>query len=155
MQSAMGEASNRTDHFSGITKRDQVRFVREQNQDMKVRAINRETLDLLLEMGRASHPNEFAALLSENDGAIDEISLIPGTIGGSASASLPFDMVPLHFGIAGSAHSHPNGVIRPSDADIRFFAVSGSCHIIVGYPYGPDDWRCFYPDGNQCDIEVI
>lgn len=122
---------------------------------MKISAIHRNTLDLLLEMGRGSHPREFAALLGSDNGVITDVNLIPGTIGGEASASVPFEMVPLHLGIVGSAHSHPNGVIRPSDADIRFFAVSGSCHIIVGYPYGPDDWQSFYADGTPVRLTVI
>jgi len=122
---------------------------------MKITAINRDTLDLLLEMGRESHPNEFAALMSQENGIIQDLNIIPGTIGGSASASVPFDMVPINLGIVGSAHSHPNGVISPSDADIRFFSVSGWCHIIVGYPYGPDDWRCFHANGTIYELEVI
>ena len=121
---------------------------------MKINTVTRDALDLLLEMGRESHPKEFAALLSHEKGVITDINLIPGTIGGSASASLPFEMVPINLGIVGSAHSHPNGIISPSDADIRFFAVSGWCHIIVGYPYGSDDWRSFHADGTPCNLVV-
>ena len=122
---------------------------------MKISAIKKEKLDLLLAMGSNSYPREFAALLSATSGIISEVHMIPGSIGGEASAQIPFEMVPLNLGIIGSAHSHPNGVIMPSDADIRFFAVSGSCHIIVGFPYGPDDWRCFYPDGTPFDLGVV
>lgn len=118
-------------------------------------AIKRIQLDLLLAMGRGSHPREFAALLSAESGIISDIYQIPGSIGGEASAQVPFEMVPLNLNIVGSAHSHPNGVLRPSDADIRFFSVSGSRHIIVGDPYGPDDWRCFYPDGTPVTLEVV
>lgn len=122
---------------------------------MNISAIHRNTLDLLLAMGRESHPREFAALLSAESGVISEVHLIPGSIGGEASAQVPFEMVPLHLGITGSAHSHPNGAIWPSDADIRFFSVSGSCHIIIGYPYGPEDWGAFYPDGTPLSLEVV
>ena len=122
---------------------------------MNISGIHRSTLDLLLAMGQGSHPREFAALLSAEAGIISDVNLIPGSIGGEASAQVPFEMVPLHLGIIGSAHSHPTGAIWPSDADIRFFGVSGSCHIIVGYPYGPDDWRCFYPDGTSRSLEVV
>jgi len=122
---------------------------------MNISAINRITLDLLLAMGRESHPREFAALLSAEAGIISEVHLIPGSIGGEASAQVPFEMVPLHMRIIGSAHSHPSGAIRPSDADIRFFSVSGNSHIIVGYPYGPDDWRSFYADGTPLDLGVV
>jgi proteasome lid subunit RPN8/RPN11 len=121
---------------------------------MKITAIYRDTLDLLLEMGRESYPSEFAALMSQENGIISDINIIPGTIGGSASASVPFEMVPINLGIVGSAHSHPNGAIYPSDADIRFFSVSGWCHIIVGYPYGPDDWLSFHSDGTIYELKV-
>ncbi len=96
-------------------------------------------------MGRESHPREFAALLSAESGVISEVHLIPGSIGGEASAQVPFEMVPLHLGITGSAHSHPNGAIWPSDADIRFFFRKRELSYHRGIPYGPDDWRCFYP----------
>ena len=39
---------------------------------MNIRGIRHELLSLLLEMGRDSHPNEFVALLREQDGIIEE-----------------------------------------------------------------------------------
>ena len=122
---------------------------------MNIRGIKQEILDLLLELGRDSHPNEFVALLKERDGVIDEVNILPGTITGSSSAHLLFDMMPLDTHLAGSAHSHPSGGIRPSDADINFFPRSGRFHIIIGYPYGPSDWRCFHADGSRCSLEVL
>lgn len=122
---------------------------------MNISGIQKEKLDLLLAMGQNSHPREFAALLSATSGVISEVHMIPGSIGGHASAQVPFEMVPINLGITGSAHSHPNGAIWPSDADIRFFSVSGSCHIIIGYPYGPEDWGAFYPDGTPLSLEVV
>jgi proteasome lid subunit RPN8/RPN11 len=122
---------------------------------MDIFAIDHNTLDLLLAMGSGSHPREFAALLSADEGIISDVHLIPGSLGGEASAQIPFEMIPLSLKIVGSAHSHPNGVLLPSDADIRFFSVQGRCHIIVGYPYGPHDWRSFLADGTPLDLEVM
>jgi len=122
---------------------------------MNIRGIRQELLSLLLELGRDNHPNEFVALLRERDGIIGEINMLPGTITGSSSASVIFDMMPLDTHLAGSAHSHPRGAIRPSDADLRFFPRSGRYHIIIGYPYRPSDWRCFTADGEPCTLEVI
>jgi proteasome lid subunit RPN8/RPN11 len=122
---------------------------------MNIRGIRQELLSLLLELGRDSHPNEFVALLRERDGIIEELNMLPGTITGEDSASLYFDMMPLDTHLAGSAHSHPNGVLRPSNADINFFPRSGRYHLIIGYPYGEPDWRCFTADGNPQDMEVI
>jgi proteasome lid subunit RPN8/RPN11 len=122
---------------------------------MDIRGIRHALLSLLLELGRDSHPNEFVALLRERDGIIEELNMLPGTITGENSASLFFDMMPLDTHLAGSAHSHPNGVLRPSNADIKFFPRSGRFHIIIGCPYHESDWKCFSADGVPQTIEVI
>ena len=120
-----------------------------------IRGIKKELLQLLLELGKNSHPNEFAALLKEENGLISELNLLPGTIAGSSSASIFFDMMPLDTHLAGSAHSHPNGVCRPSDADLNFFPRAGRYHLIIGAPYKEDSWRCFTADGEPYNIAVI
>ena len=122
---------------------------------MNVRGIKNELLLLLLELGRGSHPNEFVALLREKNGVIEELDMVPGTITGEDSASVFFDMMPLDTHLAGSAHSHPNGVLRPSDADMQFFPRAGRFHLIIGYPYRGSDWQCYTADGVPCTIEVI
>ena len=122
---------------------------------MNIRGIKQDILSLLLELGRNSHPNEFVALLRERDGLIDEVNMLPGTVTGSGSASLHYDMMPLDTHLAGSAHSHPSGVLHPSSADVNFFPRNGKYHMIVGYPYGKTDWRCFTADGKPFDMVVI
>ena len=122
---------------------------------MTIRGIKKELLSLLLELGKNSHPNEFAALLKEEEGVISELNLLPGTVTGSSSASIFFDMMPLDTHLAGSAHSHPNGVLRPSSADVNFFPRAGKYHLIIGAPYHEDDWKCFTADGEPCELAVI
>jgi len=122
---------------------------------MNIRGIRQELLSLLLEMGRTSHPNEFVALLRERDGIIEEMNMLPGTVVREDSASLLFDMMPLDTHLAGSAHSHPNGVLHPSNADVNFFPRTGRYHFIIGYPYRGSDWQCFTADGDPLTIEVI
>ena len=122
---------------------------------MKIHGIRHELLLLLLELGRNSHPNEFVALLRERDGIIEEMNMLPGTTAGKNSASLFFDMMPLDTHLAGSAHSHPNGVLSPSDADVNFFPRSGGYHFIISHPYHESDWKCFAADGKPQSIEVI
>lgn len=122
---------------------------------MTIRAISTETLSTLLEMAKSQHPLEFVALLEAEDGVLNGINLLPGTRLDERSASVLTDMIPLGMSFSGSAHSHPNGVIAPSDADIRFFPRFGSCHLIIGYPYGPEDWRAFSRDGSPRSLEVI
>ncbi len=93
---------------------------------MKIHGIKQDIISLLLRMAEDSHPNEFVALLVERDGFIDEVNMLPGTVGNEDSASLFFDMMPLDTHVAGSAHSHPRGAISPSDADLRFFPGPGN-----------------------------
>jgi proteasome lid subunit RPN8/RPN11 len=122
---------------------------------MKIRGLKGELLDLLLEIGNARHPYEFAGLLRETDGVIDELNLVPGTVSSEGSASVLLDMMPLDTHVVGSVHSHPNGYIKPSQADLGFFSRSGRYHIIVGYPYSRNDWRCFRVDGEPVPLEVF
>lgn len=122
---------------------------------MRIRGIRKDLLSLLLQLGREQHPNEYAGLLREEEGIIEEINLLPGTTSTDRSASLFLDMMPLDTHLAGSVHSHPNGVIRPSYADLGFFPRTGRYHIIVGFPYEEDDWRCFSANGTPVDIGVI
>ena len=122
---------------------------------MKILGIRQDLLSLLLQMGRENHPNEFAGVVRESDGVMEELNLLPGTIGREDSASLFYDMMPLDTHVAGSAHSHPNGVIMPSNADLSFFPRTGRYHLIIGYPYRKNDWRCFTADGQPCNLEVI
>jgi proteasome lid subunit RPN8/RPN11 len=124
---------------------------------MKIKGISAGTVAFLLELGRIKHPKEFLILLGADNGVItrNDFILLPGTIEGYHSASFPLDMVPLNLGHIGSAHSHPNGVISPSDADISFFSSTGSCHFIVGYPYEEGCWGCFNVDGTRRELAVI
>jgi proteasome lid subunit RPN8/RPN11 len=122
---------------------------------MTIRGISRALLDLLLELGRESHPREFAGVLREEGGVISEFTLLPGTVTGSGSATLFLDMMPLDTHVAGSVHSHPNGVLSPSQADLSFFPRTGRYHLIVGYPYSRDNWRCFRADGSPTGLEVV
>ena len=122
---------------------------------MNIRGIRQDLLSLLLQMGRENHPNEFAGIIREQDGIMEELNLLPGTIGREDSASVFYDMMPLDTHVAGSAQSHPNGVIIPSDADLSFFPRTGRYHLIIGYPYRKNSWRCFTADGVPHDLEVI
>jgi len=129
--------------------------VLQQEYAMKIHGIKQDILSLLLRMAQDSHPNEFVALLKERDGFIDEVNMLPGTVVREDSASLFYDMMPLDTHVAGSAHSHPSGPISPSDADLRFFPRTGRYHLIIGYPYRKNDWRCFTADGEPHELEVV
>ncbi len=117
--------------------------------------IRRELLEMLFALGKAEHPNEFLAILKEKDGIIEELELAPGTVSNGVSASFNYDMMPLSTNTAGSAHSHPSGLISPSDADLNMFPKIGRYHIIIGSPYNNDTWRAFRANGDPYDMEVV
>jgi len=56
---------------------------------------------------------------------------MPGTENSRMSALIRLYMLP-NMQVAGSAHSHPSGVLIPSEPDIQFFSRTGDYHIIVG-----------------------
>jgi proteasome lid subunit RPN8/RPN11 len=125
---------------------------------MKIRGIARDLLQALLESAREVDEEgggrEFVAVLREEDGVIREFLFLPFT-STQVSANLRYDLMPLDPHVAGSAHSHPNGVLRPSDADLRFFPALGRYHLILGPPFSPSSWRCFTSDGQPYELEVM
>lgn len=121
-----------------------------------------------LEFARAaseeSHPREYMGLLrgeqasqlglDESGTVLTEVLVIPGTESNPVSATVRTSQIPNDVRAAGSVHSHPNGVLRPSAADLNTF-VSNDVHIIVGAPYGPDDWQAFDNNGDPIDLPVL
>ncbi|MDR3102600.1 MAG: Mov34/MPN/PAD-1 family protein [Methanocalculaceae archaeon] len=122
---------------------------------MLVHAIDREVLDLLLEMGKSNFPDEFIVMLGMEKGVITTVYPIAGTTVTSDSATIFMEMIPLGMQIAGTAHCHPRGALWPSDADLQIFSESGQCHIIVGDPFEVDSWRCFDREGYERPLEVV
>ncbi|MEF8776916.1 MAG: Mov34/MPN/PAD-1 family protein [Haloarculaceae archaeon] len=121
-------------------------------------------LEFALAASRDSHPDEYMGLLRgddardvglDRDGSVlTEVLVIPGTESNPVSATVKTNMVPNDVRAAGSIHSHPNGVIAPSDADLAAFG-RGEIHVIIGAPYREDDWRAFDRDGEPMDLEVV
>lgn len=121
-------------------------------------------LEFVLEASEDAHPDEYMGLLRgedasnlgiDRDGTIlTDVLVIPGTESNPVSATVKTSMVPNDVRAQGSIHSHPNGVLRPSDADRAAFG-RGKVHIIVGYPYGNNDWRAFDREGEPRSLDVF
>lgn len=121
-------------------------------------------LEFALSASAEAHPNEYMGLLRgedarsvglDRDGTVlTDVLVIPGTETNPVSATVKTNMVPNDLRAAGSIHSHPNGVLRPSDADLGTFGRN-RVHVIVGAPYGRDDWRAFGRDGEPMDLPVL
>lgn len=126
--------------------------------------IAESALTFALEASRDSHPNEYMGLLRGEDArklgleesgtVLTDVLIIPGTESNPVSATVKTSMVPNDMRAAGSVHSHPNGVLRPSDADLATF-TKGDVHIIVGAPYERDDWQAFDREGDPIDLPVL
>lgn len=122
---------------------------------MLARAIDKETLHLLLEMGKSSVPNEFMVMLGMEKDVINMVYLIPGSSTETDSANVFADMVPLGMSLAGTAHSHPSGSLRPSQQDLCTFCEMGQVHIIVSEPFDEYSWRAYDQEGKQRTLEVV
>ncbi len=130
----------------------------------EILGIAEDALEFALEASEDAHPNEYMGLLRgesarnvglDRDGTvITDVLVIPGTESNPVSATVKTNMVPNDMRAAGSVHSHPNGVLRPSDADLGTFN-KGKVHIIVGAPYGKTDWKAFDQEGNPRKIDVL
>lgn len=123
-------------------------------------------LQLAQESAKHSHPNEFMGLLravpanevherfEENKRIVVSVLLIPGTKTNQTSASYKSHSVPNDNSIVGSIHSHPSGVIKPSDQDLSMF-TKGPVNIIMGRPYRENDWKAFNRFGEPRQFKVI
>ncbi|SDK67555.1 MULTISPECIES: Mov34/MPN/PAD-1 family protein [Natronorubrum] len=126
--------------------------------------IAEETLEFAIESSEASHPNEYMGFLRgteaerlglDSDGlVITDILVVPGTESNSVSATVKTSQIPNDVKALGSVHSHPNGVISPSAADLETFG-RGSVHIIIGAPYRRSDWQAFDSQGQRTQLNVI
>lgn len=130
----------------------------------EVVGIAADTLDFALEASEDAHPDEYMGLLrgtpatelglDETGMVATDVLVIPGTESNPVSATVKSSMIPNDMRAIGSVHSHPNGVLRPSDTDLATFG-SGTVHIIVGAPYGRGDWRAFDNTGDPRSLRVL
>lgn len=120
----------------------------------RVDGIARDTLKFILEASRSTAPEEFAGLLQADDKIITEVLILPGTESSRMSALVRLYMLP-NMQVAGSVHSHPSGVLRPSEPDILFFSRTGDYHIIVGPPFDEQSWVCFNAAGERRDLPIL
>ncbi|MFC7177485.1 Mov34/MPN/PAD-1 family protein [Halosegnis marinus] len=130
----------------------------------EVVAIAEDALSFALSASEDAHPNEYMGLLRGEDArdlgldlegtVVTDVLVIPGTTSSPVSATVRSEMVPTGASSVGSVHSHPNGVLSPSDQDLQTFG-RGKVHIIVGAPYGRHDWKAFDREGDPRDLDVV
>ena len=130
----------------------------------EILGIAESALEFALAASEEAHPNEYMGLLrgadatnlglDESGTVLSEVLVIPGTESNPVSVEFKPIYAPNDLSAAGSIHSHPNGVLRPSAADLQTFGRN-HVHIIVGAPYGRDDWQAFDRDGEPIDLPVL
>ncbi len=120
-----------------------------------VSGIAHDALTFILEVSKSTHPHEFAGLLREENGIINEVLLVPGTTSDDTSAHMLLGMMPLDMSVVGSVHSHPVHDLRFSEADLGMFGAKGYYNIIVSYPYTENDWICYNPMGEKVGLPVV
>ncbi|USZ68823.1 Mov34/MPN/PAD-1 family protein [Halorussus salilacus] len=130
----------------------------------EILGIAEDALQFALEASADAHPHEYMGFLRGEDArslgldrdgtVITDVLVIPGTDTNPVSATVKTSQVPNDFNSVGSVHSHPNGVLRPSDADLATFG-RGKVHIIIGYPYERDDWQAFDREGKPRKLDVL
>ena len=121
----------------------------------KVYGIRRKTLRMILEASKDTYPKEFAAILRAEEGVIEELLLLPGTVSGDVHAIFQLHMLPIDFSVVGTIHSHPSGSYNPSDADRQLFSHFGRVHIIVGHPYTERTWQAYDHDGKPRAMDIV
>jgi len=130
----------------------------------EVIGIAEAALEFALEASEDAHPDEYMGLLRGEDASkfdldergtvLTDVLVIPGTETNPISATVDTNMVPNDMRAAGSVHSHPNGVLQPSDADLGTFGRN-EIHVIIGAPYGWHDWRAYNREGEPVDLPVL
>ena len=118
-------------------------------------SIKKRTLKMILEASKSQYPEEFGALLRAEKGVIYELILLPGTVAGERHAIFHFSNLPIDSTVVGTIHSHPSGAIYPSGADVDLFGKFGWIHIITGFPYERQSWRCFDSNGEPRELKVL
>jgi proteasome lid subunit RPN8/RPN11 len=129
-----------------------------------VAGIARDALEFALSAAEDAHPDEYMGILrgqpakqldvARSGYVITDVLVIPGTKTNPVSATVDTNMIPNDQRTVGSIHSHPNGVLRPSDEDLATFG-RGDVHVIMGAPYRSSDWRAFDREGDPRSLEVL
>ena len=121
----------------------------------RIYAVDIDFIDGFNESARSCYPNEFLCMVRQNEGVIDEMVLLPGTVFGDSHSFLSEWMSPIDFSIAGTAHSHPGYSNEASDEDLSLFANMGGIHFITCQPYDRHSWKAYNSKGEEVELKII
>ncbi|MEE8187255.1 MAG: Mov34/MPN/PAD-1 family protein [Nitrososphaerales archaeon] len=117
-----------------------------------------DVIEGLLAYCKDTHPLEGILLMrgevNKREIRVKSLMIPPIPIHSEHFSSFQWHMVPLDASILGIAHSHPNGVIWPSEVDLINFL--GRLMAIVGPPYLSEaDIGVFDSEGNPARFSVV
>jgi len=117
----------------------------------------RDVIDGLLSYCSEVHPREGILLLrGRNKKDVIEVNALlipPLPVNSETFSSFSMHMLPLDMSILGVAHSHPNGVIKPSMEDLNNYF--GRIMVIVGPPYlDENDVAVFDREGERAVYSI-
>ncbi len=127
------------------------------NKLPKIVSIKRDVIDGLLGYCNNLHSREAILLVRgknlKNEILINALVIPPLPVHGETFTSFPIHMLPIDPSILGTAHSHPNGVLRPSNEDLNNYF--GKVMLIIGFPYlSKKDIEVFDREGNRATFTV-
>jgi len=119
--------------------------------------ISRSVINSILSYAKACYPREGILLLrgkmDKEKIAVNEVEVPPLAVHGCGFSNFPTYMLPIDFSIIGTAHSHPNGVLRPSTGDLNNFY--GRIMLITAFPYETErDIVIFDSEGKMIKYEI-
>ena len=120
--------------------------------------IERAVVDSILSYAQMLHPREAILLLKgkvdKHGIVVNDTEIPPLATHGNTFSTFPLHTLPIDFSIMGVAHSHPQGVLRPSITDLNKFY--GRIMLITAYPYQSEkNMAIFDREGKSLKYEVI
>jgi len=119
--------------------------------------MEREAFQGLCNLSKARHPLETVVLLrGQKTGEgylVTEFLLPPWGFGSRGFASFNPLALPIDFSILGTAHTHPQGPLRPSRVDLQNFY--GRIMMILGPPYDESSVAVYDKGGRSLGFRLF
>jgi len=120
--------------------------------------MSHEVLKSILQHAKHVHPREMILLLrgkaSKNQIKITDLIVPPVFTHGRGFSGFQPYMLPIDFSLIGIVHSHPSGVIMPSNEDLN--RAYGKIMMIVGFPYeGVENVAVYNRQGERLKLQII
>jgi len=110
--------------------------------------LSKELFKTLRELTISAVPNEVGGVILGKEVGKDFV-LFPAEFSRHYVKMNLFN-IPIYTDILGTFHSHPNGIVRPSAADLKMFRKMGNFHLI----FGPNNFKCYDNSGKEVELII-